>query len=220
MQYHYIYNHQNNLDFVNEPNNYDLGTMTVLDGINRLTNEPILPHETISYRFAVSTDIGFGAAVCEEALNSKIKKTLNKLGLGKLTYGGIALRQIIHAPKPSASLLFDNGETRNVSALFVVGAFIHRFEGGGVMFTPNADPTDGLFDICLAENLTTARMLRILPTAYAGNHLRFPEVKIFRCKSIEFKTSEYMWVHTDGEVSYKAKHVRIESLPGALRLLW
>lgn len=205
---------------IKEPSNYDLGTLTILDGINRLTDEPVLPHETISYRFGVSSDIGFGAAVCEEALDSKIKKVLNKLGLGKLTYAGIALRQIIHAPKVSASLLIDDKDTRDISSLFLVGAFIHRFEGGGMMFAPGADATDGVFDICLAENLTTARTLRILPTIFSGKHLRFKELDSFRCKTIEFKTSKYMWVHTDGEVAYKAKHVRIESLPGSLRLLW
>ena len=43
--------------------------------------------------FDVSAGIGFDAAVCEEALSSKTKNTLNKLGLGKLTYGVVAIRQ-------------------------------------------------------------------------------------------------------------------------------
>ena len=54
------------------PRSMDLGTVVYPDGETR--------------HFAVSCGIGFDAAVCEEALHSKIKKTMNRLGLGKLTY--------------------------------------------------------------------------------------------------------------------------------------
>lgn len=50
----------------------DLGTVTYEDGQSRL--------------FCVSCGIGYDAAVCEEALHSKMKNVLNKIGLGKLTY--------------------------------------------------------------------------------------------------------------------------------------
>lgn len=205
---------------VKEPISCDLGELTILDGINSLTGDPVLPHETITYRFDVSSDLGFGAAVCAEALTSKIKTVLNKFGLGKLTYAGIALRQVVHAKKPSAELIFDDDKKRNVSSLFLVGAFIRKFEGGGMMFAPSANATDGLFDVCLAENLSTGRILRLLPTVFSGKHVSFPEIEIFRCSTLEIKTSEYLWIHTDGEVTYKAKHVSYKCLPGALKLLW
>lgn len=54
--------------------------------------------------FSVSSGIGFDAAVCEEALASKFKNRLNKIGLGKLTYLGIALKQLIKAKKSPARL--------------------------------------------------------------------------------------------------------------------
>ncbi|MFA9375537.1 MAG: hypothetical protein ACERKZ_02170 [Lachnotalea sp.] len=43
-------------------------------------------------KFVVSSGIGFDAEICHEALDSKIKKILNKFKLGKLTYVGIALK--------------------------------------------------------------------------------------------------------------------------------
>ncbi|MBQ0039941.1 MAG: hypothetical protein KBS64_05900, partial [Treponema sp.] len=42
-------------------------------------------------RFAVSSGIGFDGAVCQKSVHSILKKRLNKIGLGKLTYLGIAL---------------------------------------------------------------------------------------------------------------------------------
>lgn len=210
----------NHILSVLKPSSYDLGELLFLDAKERLTHNPITKSDGIRHLFCVSSDIGFGASVCEEALNSKIKKFLNNLGLGKLTYAGIALRKIIHAPKSSLEITIDESKTFEIPSFFLIGAFIHRFEGGGMMFAPNADPTDGFFDICLAKNLTTGKTLRILPYIFSGKHIRFPEIEIFRCKTIEFKTSRYLWIHTDGEVSYEAKHVRLTSLPKKLNLLW
>jgi hypothetical protein len=39
--------------------------------------------------------MGFDAAISEEALRSNIKKVLNNVGLGKLTYTIIALKQLM-----------------------------------------------------------------------------------------------------------------------------
>lgn len=46
-------------------------------------------------KFAVSSGIGYDASICEEALRSPAKKVLNRLGLGKLTYVSIALKQLL-----------------------------------------------------------------------------------------------------------------------------
>ena len=44
--------------------------------------------------FAVSSSIGYDASVCYEVANSKLKRILNKLKLGKLTYILIAFKQV------------------------------------------------------------------------------------------------------------------------------
>ncbi len=205
---------------VKEPISYDLGKLTILHGASRLTGKEVNADSPVEKLFCVSSDIGFGAAVCEEALHSKIKKTLNKLGLGKLTYLGIALRQIIHAPYPTLEMTIDQKETRTAKSVFLVGAFIHRFEGGGMLFAPKADATDGLFDVCLAKNLHTKRTLRILPTIFSGKHVQFPEVDMFRCKDLEVKISSPLWVHTDGEVAFKADHIRFTAFSKQIKILW
>ena len=76
------------------PRAMDLGRLTYLDEDQ--------PEE--SRLFAVSCGIGFDAAVCAEAMSSRIKDTMNRMGLGKLTYLGIALKQLITARKVSCTL--------------------------------------------------------------------------------------------------------------------
>ena len=74
----------------------DLGKLTY----NSMSRETSRLHEdriAVTRLFDVSAGIGFDAAVCEQALSSGNKNFLNKIGLGKLTYGSIALRQRLPA---------------------------------------------------------------------------------------------------------------------------
>lgn len=48
-------------------------------------------------RFLVSTGIGFDAAVCQDALSSRCRQRLNRLGMGKLSYILIGIHQFLNA---------------------------------------------------------------------------------------------------------------------------
>ena len=76
-------------------------------------------------RFLVSTGIGFDAGICHEALASKIKNTLNRLHLGKLTYVTIALRQLFYLEPFTLDAALENGEHRSFeNVLFAVLAVL------------------------------------------------------------------------------------------------
>ena len=85
----------------------------------------------------------------------------------------------------------------------------HRFEGGGFMFAPVANDSDGILDICCASNATKLKVLRILPTAFKGNHLRFPEVSTYHVPFYEIQTAKPMWLHTDGESLAMTDSIRV-----------
>lgn len=157
--------------------------------------------------FVVSSGIGFDAAVCEEALSSRLKDILNKLKLGKLTYLGIALKQLITAKDVSCDLYLDDKAPIHLDRFLFSAFMIHRYEGGGFKFCPDADAGDGLLDICLVGHLPKPVILLALPTAFFGKHYLFPQIFHYRASRIEIKTSVPLWVHTDGEVYYKSDHI-------------
>jgi YegS/Rv2252/BmrU family lipid kinase len=170
--------------------------------------------------FAVSSGIGFDAAVCAEVLTSKLKKILNKVGLGKLIYLAIALKQIITAKKVAANLyLDDNKEAIHFKKFLFAAGMIHKFEGGGFKFCPHADYTDGALDICVVGNLPKPIILLALPTAFFGKHLIFPGIDSYRCKSFRLEVSSPLWVHTDGEVEDPIKSVTMICHSKKLHLL-
>ncbi len=159
--------------------------------------------------FAVSCGIGFDAAVCKEAMDSKSKKLLNKIGLGKLTYLIIALKQLITAKRVSCELELQDGAVIRFDRILFLTAMVHPYEGGGFMFCPGADPADGCLDVCVAGNIPKLKALMALPSAFKGEHFKFNGLHRFLVKEMTVRLSHPLWTHTDGEVSHKADVVHI-----------
>lgn len=169
--------------------------------------------------FIVSSGIGFDAAVCEEALSSHIKDTLNRLKLGKLTYLGIALKQLISAKPVACELYLDDKQPIYVNRFLFVASMLRQYEGGGFKFCPNADAGDGLLDLCFVGSLPKALILIALPTAFFGKHYLFPHIYHYRAHQIEIKTSSPLWVHTDGEVYFQSDHIHLSCEKQKINLL-
>ncbi len=184
----------------------DLGAVTYDDGGTR--------------PFIVSCGIGFDAAVCEEALRSKLKNAFNRLGLGKLTYLGIALKQLFGAKAVSGRLTLDDNEPVNMKTLLFVACMLHRFEGGGFMFCPDADASDGILDLCAVGDLPKLLILFALPTAFKGKHYRFEGTTPYRAKTLTIETSSPLWVHTDGEVARKSDRITVDCRHGAVKMIY
>lgn len=169
--------------------------------------------------FDVSCGIGFDAGVCEQALSSGTKNFFNKIGLGKLTYGTIALGQLLGAEKIPCDIIFEDGTTKHFEHFILITAMIHHFEGGGFKFAPKADLTDGLFDICAAGDIHKFKMLPALPFAYFGKHYWFRGINHYLVPKLTIRTKKPMWVHTDGEVSVKSDNITLECLKQRLIMM-
>lgn len=197
----------------------DLGLLTYADTAGERSR--IKANDISEKRFfAVSSGIGFDAAVCEEAINSRFKSVLNKLKLGKLTYLAIALRQLIAAKSVSCDIYLDNGDTPIHIDRFLFTAFmIHKYEGGGFKFCPMADETDGKLDLCVVGNIPKPVIVAALPTAFFGKHYIFPAIRHYSASEVTFHASSPLWVHTDGEVYRKSDAITVSCLPQKIRLM-
>jgi diacylglycerol kinase (ATP) len=109
-----------------------------------------------------------------------------------------------------------DGEKRVIEAMLCGVANAKSF-GGGMMISPNSEITDGELEVFILHKVSRARLLRIFPTVYKGKHLRFPEVEIFKAKSIKISNDNYP-VTCDGELVGNAPF-SAEVHPEALRLL-
>lgn len=184
----------------------DMGTITYPDGETR--------------RFATGCGIGFDAAVCEESMRSRLKLFFNRIGLGKLTYLGIALKQLLTARKASCQIELDGKAPILIHNLLCIACMNHRFQGGGLMFCPNADANDGIMNLCVIGDIPKLVVLFALPTAFWGKHYIFKGVTPYRAASVRIKASEPLWVHTDGEVTRQATEFVATCSRDALNIIY
>ena len=128
-------------------------------------------------RFIISSGAGFDAAVCHHSIQSKIKNMLNFLHFGKLTYLFTALKLLMKYPYTKAELVLDNQNRKEYQRGILFSVFMNtRYEGGGFLFCPEAEPCDDFLDICLVEKLPKLMILCVLPTAFFGKHVIFKKM--------------------------------------------
>jgi diacylglycerol kinase (ATP) len=75
-----------------------------------------------------------------------------------------------------------------------------RYGGGGMLVAPNADPTDGLFDVTVIDNINKVDLLWSFPKIYKGTHLTHPRVSTRKAGEIVLKPVQKMSLQADGEL--------------------
>ncbi len=171
--------------------------------------------------FAVSCGMGFDAAVCEETNRSAFKKALNRIGLGKLAYLTIAIKQLFTAKSVSCRVTLDNNKAFVIRKYLFLAGMLHRYEGGGFQFCPKAKPNDGIFDICTAATkLPRWVILLVLPSAFFGKHYLFPGIEPYKASKLHLKASMPLWIHTDGEVLRLDDEITMTCQKQALTLIY
>ncbi len=169
--------------------------------------------------FLVGCGIGYDAEVCEEAFFSPMKAVLNRLGLGKLTYLGIGLKKMVTAPCVRAAVRLDGDRIVHLHKMLFVVSMLHRFEGGGFCFCPQADAQDGILDVCVVDGVPKWKYPIIIPFALLGRHGQFSGVSLCRARRIDIKTSVPLWVQTDGEVPGKMDRITITNEKQKVRFI-
>lgn len=169
--------------------------------------------------FAVSAGIGFDAAVCHESDASRARGFFNALHLGALTYGTIALKQLVTAPEARCDIVLDTGTEFHIGKLVFATFMNTPCEGGGYRFAPDAVPDDGQINVSAVGDLSKFTVLVNFPSAHKGTYYRVPGVYHARGSEIRVQTDLPLWVHTDGEVLGKYKALKVRTLPAKLRLL-
>lgn len=170
-------------------------------------------------RFAISTGIGFDADVCHVAAVSRVKRSLNKIGLGKLTYLLIALHRLLAERPMEAEITMDQRETHRFSKTYFAAVMNHPYEGGGFFFCPEAKIDDRELDVIVASELPKWKILLLLPTAFQGKHVKYKGISIYRCKEITVRTDRKRPIHTDGEPVAVEAEIRVFVEPEQLKVI-
>ena len=87
------------------------------------------------------------------------------------------------AMRPGRYRLTLDGEVVELTAAVVVVANT-AFFGGGMRICPDADPTDGLLDVCIVGEVRRLSLLRSFAKVRTGAHVDHPGVSMFRAAAV------------------------------------
>ena len=90
-----------------------------------------------------------------------------------------------------------DGRRIETSAMLVAVANTPSF-GGGMRVCPDADPTDGLFDVLVVRALSVPGFLRVFPKVYRGAHVTHEAVEIHRATRVRLD-AQHIPSQADGE---------------------
>ena len=169
--------------------------------------------------FNISCGIGFDALICRSANISWLKTFLNRLGLGKLIYIMTALKLILKNERFSCEIRTGDGRIKTFNKCLFAVCMNQKYEGGGYMFCPDADSSDGLLDFCAVDNIGPLKFFFLFPKALKGAHVKRKEVSIFRARSATIRTTTPQYCHVDGEVDTKSSQLSFSILNDKLKLL-
>lgn len=105
------------------------------------------------------------------------------------------------------------------SFAYLVAVANGRFFGGGFKIAPDAEPSDGLFEICIIEKVNILRTFLNLYSVIKGRHANLPEVKMFKGKEIAISSDYLMPLEIDGEIGGEAKEYHISIHHKALKII-
>lgn len=188
----------------------DLGKATVFDDNGTSSTENL---------FAISSGFGLDAIVGTGINTARIKKILNFIHLGKLSYGLYTVQTLFTMKTFNVNLKFNNEEVKSYKKMIFLANMNFKAEGGGVPMNPKAKGDDGELSVCMAHGVPKILTFFFFPLLVLGLHGNLPGFLLRNCKTLELEADTPSVVHTDGEFRGNVRHAKWEILPAAVTFL-
>lgn len=169
------------------PRNIRQACNTVLDGRVREVDVALAN----SLRYLGVAGLGFDSEVAEFA-NRNVKFLR---GSAVYLY---AIFRVLPRFTPRRVTIRTASGSREEQMMFAAVGNTRQY-GGGIRITPDAVVDDGLLDLCIVHETSRTQLLKTLPRAYTGAHVKSPFVEIVRGREFRFESEQSMAVYADGE---------------------
>ncbi|MBK5260137.1 MAG: diacylglycerol kinase family lipid kinase [Thermoanaerobaculia bacterium] len=109
-----------------------------------------------------------------------------------------AILRVLPSFVPHRVTITRDGEVRSEEMMFAVVGSSSRY-GGGIRIVPEAVIDDGILDYCIVHRTSRVQLLKTLPRAYNGTHVRSSFVETGRGMKFRFESERPLEVYADGE---------------------
>ena len=168
--------------------------------------------------FAISSGFGLDAIVCKTVDESRYKKVLNAMKLGKFAYGMQTVFSLFSMDTFRAGGESDL-EARLYNGVIFAAVMNMKAEGGGVPMTPSASPFDGYLSVCCAHDIAKWKTFLYLPKLLAAKHENIEGFDVFETASLNMVLNKPVILHTDGEYVGEVSRLKFRCRPGELMLI-
>jgi len=178
------------------------------DHIDRTLEDP-LPIDLVksdNHYFVTSCIMGFPSKVNQYSNTMRFPK-----GQSRYTVATLAELKSLKSERYELELDEENFE---IEAAAVVVANTSFF-GAGMKICPEANPSDGMLDICVLGNVSRMKLLHLFTKIQNGSHVHEPEVFLYRSRSISIRADGQ--ARADGE-PFKNLPLSMKVQPNALLL--
>ena len=136
---------------------------------------------------------------------------------GEASYTLAAIDRAFFAKPNYAKIIIDGQAEEKEFLLFAAGC--GAYYGGGMNPLPGANPYDGFLDLCLIDNVSTFKILSLLPKYKIGAHINLDIAHFSKAKNIKIISKNPLAVNADGDVLPPIYELEYQIVPGNLNVL-
>jgi len=158
------------------------------------------------------------AAVLSAGFDSRANALANRLRFprGGSRYTVAVLAGLRDTGGMDLTLTVDGVGNRHRAELVTIGNT--AYYGGGLAMLAGADPTDGLLDVVVVDEVGPLRLLALFPRVFSGGHLRLGIVHRYRGVRVQVASADRAVVSfADGE-QFAPLPLDLTCVPGAARV--
>ncbi len=184
----------------------NISSSSIEDSVDKCLEDPVSIDliKSDSQYFITSCIAGFPAQVNSRANSMQFPK-------GKSRYTIATLTELKNLEPLCYKLAIDNNEIE-IDAMAITVANTPYF-GGGMKICPEADPSDGMLDICVLGQVSRTNLLYLFGKIRKGTHVGAAEVSMYRARSVTIEAQGVL--RADGE-PFKSLPANMEVQPKAL----
>ena len=167
----------------------------------------------IATYFDNTLGIGFDGVVTFVAMGVKYLT-------GMALYLPVVLKTVfVEMKPPRVEIEYDDTLLKQTSLMITV--CLGQREGGGFIIAPEASTDDGLFDVCVVENMSKLQVLGMIPHMMKGTHVDKEQVTMFRTDKLTVTSEDDLIAHMDGEIlCSEERRLEFHILPRHLKVLY
>lgn len=170
-------------------------------------------------RFMVCSGIGLDGAICHNFLDIRSKSVHRRIGIGRLGYMMLGLKQLAMTGPVKGYLILDGTKKVEFNHIYSISTHIHPYEGGGFKIAPKANGEDGRLEICVIQNSRKLDLLPMMAGVLLGSVGRHRGMRFFSCSEVQIHVDAPRAVHVDGESCFSQTDIQLCCIARKIRMI-